>query len=279
MCDSGASEHFTFELSDYSSYEPFSSARLAKTADGTSQLLGQGTVIMNHKLSNGSSHLVKLYPVLYMPKLNIRLISNGMLCKQGLLATQDDLRIIFSYRDGAKQTYLEGYPSTPGTTLTFAYGTITHKNPSTVPPVSLGNSVNAKSIVTYDTWHKRLGHPSSDVFSKFEKHVKGFEKGALPKPNPHLRCIGCLKGKMKAQTYKESNKRATRPFELVHMDLKEYPSLSYNKYKYILVVVDDFSSYIWLGFLKHKSETITVFQRWYAKVFAENIQIKYIRSN
>ncbi len=63
------------------------------------------------------------------------------------------------------------------------------------------------------------------------------------------------------------------------MDLKEYPSLSYNKYKYILVVVDDFSSYIWLGFLKHKSETITVFQRWYAKVFAENIRIKYICSN
>ncbi len=63
------------------------------------------------------------------------------------------------------------------------------------------------------------------------------------------------------------------------MDLKEYPSLSYNKYKYILVVVDDFSSYVWLGFLKHKSETITVFQRWYAKVFAENIRIKYLRSN
>ncbi len=110
MCDSGASEHFTFELSDYLSYEPFSSARTAKTADGTSQLLGQGTVIMNHKLSDGSSHLVKLYPVLYMPKLNIRLISNGMLCKQGLLATQDDLRIIFSYRDGAKQCTWKDIP-------------------------------------------------------------------------------------------------------------------------------------------------------------------------
>ena len=68
MCDSGASDHFTFNLEDFSEYEPFKGNNKCqvKTANSMSPLMGQGTVIKKHKLKNGTSHLVKLDPVLYM---------------------------------------------------------------------------------------------------------------------------------------------------------------------------------------------------------------------
>ena len=62
-----------------------------------SPLMGQGTVIIKHKLKNGTSHLVKLYPVLYVPSATARLILNGRLCKQGLVAVQNDEWIVFSF--------------------------------------------------------------------------------------------------------------------------------------------------------------------------------------
>ena len=67
MCDSGASDHFTFDHRDFMDYEPFAKPRTVKTADATSLIQGQGTVILSHMLSNGIKSLVKLFPVLYMP--------------------------------------------------------------------------------------------------------------------------------------------------------------------------------------------------------------------
>ena len=68
MCDSGASDHFTYNIDDFSKYEPFQEGQMCwvKTADSISPLKGQGTVIIKHQLKNGKSHLVKLYPVLHI---------------------------------------------------------------------------------------------------------------------------------------------------------------------------------------------------------------------
>ena len=79
MCDSGASDHFTFNLNDFSKYTPFgeNDERWVKTADSLSPLMGEGTIIFKHKPRMGKTHLVKLYPVLYMPSASAQLISNG----------------------------------------------------------------------------------------------------------------------------------------------------------------------------------------------------------
>ena len=100
MCDSSASDHFTYNIDDFSEYEPFQEGQMhwVKTADSIPPLKGQGTVIIKHQLKNGKSHLVKLHPVLYMPSATAHLISNGRLCKQGLVAVQNDKWIVFSFK-------------------------------------------------------------------------------------------------------------------------------------------------------------------------------------
>ena len=157
--------------------------------------------------------------------------------------------------------------------LTFCKGYVVKVNPNQVLPHL--NVTSAKKV-DYETWHKHLGHPSKEILVQLDKNVNRYKKVELPKEK---RCIGCLKGKMKAKPYKESLKRATKPFQLIHMDLMECPIQSYHKYIYICVIVDDFSSYTWIGLLTLKSNTLQFFTTWYNKVNDPSNRILYLRSD
>ena len=60
---------------------------------------------------------------------------------------------------------------------------------------------------------------------------------------------------MPSQSFPRSESRAKRPFELVHMDLKALPVISYHKYKYFITFLDDYMSFGWLAMLKSKSDS------------------------
>lgn len=49
--------------------------------------------------------------------------------------------------------------------------------------------------------------------------------------------------------------RTTRPFELIHCDLWTSPLESISGFKYFLVILDDFTHYLWTFPLRHKSDT------------------------
>ena len=159
--------------------------------------------------------------------------------------------------------------------LTFAKGQVVKMNPKQVQPLMTVKSI--KTTIDYEIWHKCFGHPSKNIFLKLKENVNGFDKVEVPKEQQ--RCIGCLKGKMKAKPYKESIKRATKVFHLIHMDLMECPIQSYHKYKYICVIVDDFSSYTWIGLLSHKNDTLKYFQTWYSRFHDLNNRVFYLHSN
>jgi hypothetical protein len=275
MCDSSASDHFTFNLEIFSSYSPFEGNNKCwvKTADSMSPLLGQGTVIIKHTLkSAGTSHLIKLYPVLYMPSATAHLISNGRLCKQGLVAEQNDECVVFTFKNNQK-TYIEGFGLHPNDMLTFCKGYVVITDPEKVLP----HLMESAHKVDYETWHKRLGHPFKNILNELEKNVNRYKKVEIPKEKQ--RCEGCLKGKMKTQPYKESLKRASKPLEMIHMDLMECPIQSYHKYKYICVVVDDFSSYTWIGLLSLKSDALKFFTNWCNKASSPSQKITYLCSD
>jgi hypothetical protein len=87
--------------------------------------------------------------------------------------------------------------------------------------------------------------------------VKGYKKVDIPTNKLH--CEGCLKGEMKAKPFKHSFKRATSPYEMIHMDVMYVPATSYHKYEYIVVIVDDFSSYTCIGLIKNKRQNSYLF--------------------
>jgi hypothetical protein len=71
----------------------------------------------------------------------------------------------------------------------------------------------------------------------------------------------------------------TRPLEMIHMDLfglVAYISIGSNKYG--LVIVDDYSHFIWVFFLQDKSETQEVLKKFLKRAQNEfDAKIKKIR--
>ena len=70
-------------------------------------------------------------------------------------------------------------------------------------------------------------------------------------------CAGCEKCKKKKASHRPKPEQGSkRPLSLLHMDLcgpMKVQSLSGKKY--VLVIVDDFSIYTWVKFLRSKDET------------------------
>ena len=65
-------------------------------------------------------------------------------------------------------------------------------------------------------------------------------------------CRGCVEGKMPSPSFPQLERRASKPFEKVHMDLKSMLVPSYYKNCYFIVFYDDFTSHGWTAMLKLK---------------------------
>ena len=71
---------------------------------------------------------------------------------------------------------------------------------------------------------------------------------------------------MPAALHPPSTTRATKPFQWIHSDLKSFPVLSYHKYKYFIVFLDDYTSYTWITLLYDKALAITALKQWLALI-------------
>ena len=89
-------------------------------------------------------------------------------------------------------------------------------------------------------------------------------------PTEDCVCPGCALGKMPNQAFPENERRATKPFELVHCDLKSFPVLSYWKFKYIITFYDNFTSHAWTMALCSKATAITA-----TKDFLEMVRVQH----
>jgi hypothetical protein len=95
------------------------------------------------------------------------------------------------------------------------------------------------------TWHRRLGHPGRDALMQLTR--------SATIPEEHL-CHACQLGRHVCLPFSSSS-HATHAFDLVHCDLWTSPITSMSGYKYYLVVLDDFSHYVWTFPLRAMSET------------------------
>jgi transposase InsO family protein len=119
---------------------------------------------------------------------------------------------------------------------------------------------------TVDLWHARLGHVS------YHK-LKVMMNKSLVKGIPQLECredkvyVGCQYGKAHQLPYQESKFRAKEPLELVHSDVfGRVKQSSIKGMRYMVTFIDDFSRYVWVFFMKEKSETLSKFIEFRMKV-------------
>ncbi|GJW50096.1 retrovirus-related pol polyprotein from transposon TNT 1-94 [Tanacetum coccineum] len=104
-------------------------------------------------------------------------------------------------------------------------------------------------------WHRRLSHLNFDTINQLTSHdlVDGLSKFKYRKT--HL-CLACKQGKSRKASLSPKLVPSTESkLELLHMDLcGPIRVTSINGKKYILVIVDDYSRYTWVYFIRTKDE-------------------------
>ncbi|GJR24846.1 retrovirus-related pol polyprotein from transposon TNT 1-94 [Tanacetum coccineum] len=125
-------------------------------------------------------------------------------------------------------------------------------------------------------WHRRLSHLNFDTINMLSKKdiVIGLPK--LKYVNDQL-CSSCELSNAKRSTFKTKTIPSSKgQLNLLHMDLCGPMRIeSINGKTYILVIVDDYSRYTWIVFLRTKDETPEVLKD-FLKMIQRNLQAHVI---
>jgi hypothetical protein len=118
------------------------------------------------------------------------------------------------------------------------------------------------STTTSTTCHRRLEHHGPDVMTKITSSLdpscsRGHFEGL---------CHVCQLGRHTRLPFTTSSSRAEQAFDLVHCDLWTSHVLCLSGYKYYLVILDDFSHFLWTFPLRLKSDTFTTLKHFFAWV-------------
>lgn len=198
---------------------------------------------------------------LFVPELAVNLLSVHKICENG--------NTVFFNKDGCT------IKNASGDRVAYC------KQSNGVYPLKAAEKcLVAKNKVDGVTWHRRLGHVSYGTMKKMKKNMPEMdfvENSELQIKN----CEVCARAKSKRLPFKPSETRSTEILQLLHTDLMgpmETPSIGHAKY--LLTVIDDYSRYVFVFFLKKKSEVMENLKDF--KVFIENQtnqKIKAIRSD
>jgi hypothetical protein len=131
--------------------------------------------------------------------------------------------------------------------------------PGSITPSS--GTTAALTAVAPATWHHRLGHSGPDALSSLSR--SSFINCIS---NKHDLCHACPLGKHIRLPFSSSSNHAAKAFDLIHLDLWTSPVVSVSGSKYYLVILDDFTHYLWTFSLKLKSDTFTTLSNFFAYV-------------
>ena len=124
------------------------------------------------------------------------------------------------------------------------------------------NSLSSNDNDSLHIWHRRLAYYSL-----------GPLHNTLSKIDIKCQCKTCAKTKLKNFPHKSSNSRASEPFDLVHMDTISINNISLYSNKYFISILDDYTRFAWVLFIKFKDQVFDAFLSWYKilKIFLTNL--------
>ena len=249
MLDSGATDHYTPERSDFSEYEHFKHSRPIEVGNGkTIDAIGIGTVEMQIRVNNDMQE-ADIQNVLHVPSMNKRLLSTAQLAKGGInteykantamLKNAQEEILAYGYQRG-RQYWLDTYDRFK------AYSA----------------STEIKKAVPLQLLHRRLGHLNEATIKVIDEATEGIT--ISKKSNSIGICMPCLYGKQpRGIIHKPSSrKRQENTLDLVHTDVMGPLPKAKNGNQYILTFIDDNSHWIMVYFLQSKDQTLSRFKQY-----------------
>nr|GEY38915.1 retrovirus-related Pol polyprotein from transposon TNT 1-94 [Tanacetum cinerariifolium] len=170
----------------------------------------------------------------------------GNVCPLNRIATT----AIVSFREPIP---VESNTDKPVVTLVYS-----RKSKAAKKKVPISNPKINKSLASktkYWLWHRRLSYLNFGAINHLARQglVRGLPK--LKFENDHI-CSACAMGKSTKKSHKPKSEDTNQEkLYLLHMDLfRPMRVESINGKKYILVIVDDYSRFTWVKFLRSKDE-------------------------
>ncbi|GJR33375.1 putative ribonuclease H-like domain-containing protein [Tanacetum coccineum] len=193
--------------------------------------------------------------VYFVEGLGHNLFSVGQFC-------DSDLEVAFR-RNSCFVRNLEGVDLLKGNRSTNLYTINLHEMASASPICLMARATSTKSWL----WHQRLSHLNFDTINDLAKNdlVTGLPKFKYHKE--HL-CPSCEQGKSKRASHPPKPvPNSKQRLHLLHMDLCGPMRIaSINGKRYVLVIVDDYSRYTWVHFLRSKDEAPEVIKTFLKRI-------------
>ncbi|CEM29330.1 unnamed protein product [Vitrella brassicaformis CCMP3155] len=124
--------------------------------------------------------------------------------------------------------------------------------------------VMVAEVITEPLAYQRLLHyhdVTVDRLPEVCRNASIVKKGKKKEGEQH-KCDMCFQAKMKIRSYLGNAFRHSSPGDLVHVDLAQIKQLSEREFKYLMVMVDDYSRYMQAYFLKKKSTAPKAFMHY-----------------
>ncbi|SCV69750.1 BQ2448_1144 [Microbotryum intermedium] len=140
-------------------------------------------------------------------------------------------------------------------------------------------SATALTAVPPHIWHGRFAHLHCRSLQQLSKSDAVI--GLNMKSCSDLKCEPCLAGKATHKPFPDSETRAGKPLDLVHINLLSFDGeLSLSNHRYALVIVDDCTRYLWVLTMPRKSDSFERFKTWKRRVeLSSGHTLKVVRSD
>lgn len=247
--DNGASNHMTGNKSFFSTLDENVKGKV-RFGDGSQvDIVGKGSITVVSKTRERKL----LKDVYYIPNLKHNIISLGQVTEHGCEVNMKGSILVLKDPQGK---------------LLVEVTRSTNRLYKTPMEVYIPKCFQIESEDPTWSWHARLGHVSFGVMKTMvdKEMVTGMPKTIQDKQV----CGVCQVGKQARSPFpNQSQFRAKKLLELVHGDLCgpiTPPTPSHKRY--IFVLIDDFSRYMWTMLLKEKSEALERFKDF--KEYVEN---------
>ena len=208
--------------------------------------LGEGKVRLP-TVYNTCDVVLDLLKVLFVPKLTKNLLSVPAMALMGAEIRFDKDKCLV-LKDGKE----------------FVIGCLLHDKLYSVNTKEYAQVSVADSTASPAVWHCRLGHLNYTYMNQLMKKEMGDGMNYASGTQTQKECEACVLGKMQKKPFpKQSQHRATRPYEIVHSDVCGPMQVeSKGGSRYMLTFTDDYSRYTTVYFIKSKNEVLSKFMEY-----------------
>nr|KYP41111.1 Retrovirus-related Pol polyprotein from transposon TNT 1-94 [Cajanus cajan] len=255
IIDSGATSHICCSKQLYNSYTPIHNSDVSLPNSTKVNVEGIGSIKINDDIF--------LHNVLYIPMFRFNLLS--------LLTLINNNPFRFTMESNSFLLQDLKTLRTIGTTKQ-QQGLLVFEFPKRNFNSDCISNCNS---VTYETWHKRLGHIPISVYKLIANKIK------LSSIDSTYHCSTCNIAKQNRLPFPNPNKFSPSCFDLIHADIwGPFKQPTYDGFRYFLTLVDDKSRFTWIYMLQNKSDCIKNIPQIFA--YVENqfqTKIKSFRSD